>query len=129
MARYGLAAHVFVCRDEDYIVVLDLKRDRYFALETAKAALLSTLVPGWPATAQQGTAIAGSDPEEVLRPLLRHGWLLEESTDTKAATPVRVPRPEAQLAADGEGPAEKLGLRTLFAFVVASIFAKAALRF
>jgi hypothetical protein len=129
MARYGLATHVFVCRDEDYIVVLDLKRDRYFALEAAKTALLSTLVSAWPVTAQQGTGIADSDAEEVLQPLLRQGWLLEESTDTKEATPVRVPRPETQLTGDGERPAERLGLRVLFAFVVASIFAKAALRF
>ena len=46
MARYGLATHVFVCRDEDYIVVLDLKQDRYFALDAAKTAALSPCCPG-----------------------------------------------------------------------------------
>jgi hypothetical protein len=130
MARYGLATHVFVCRDEDYIVVLDLKQDRYFALDAAKTAVLSTVVPGWPAAAQQATdaAVCGAT-EEALRPLLLRGWLLEESTGGREATPVRRPRPETQLTGDGDGRAEKVGLRTLFAFVVASIFAKAALRF
>ena len=130
MARYGLATHVFVCRDEDYIVVLDLKQDRYFALEAAKTAMLATVVPGWPVTAQQGThAVVGKAAEEALRPLLRQGWLLEESTGAREATPVSVPRPETQLTGEGDSRSEKLGLRTLFAFVVASVFARAALRF
>lgn len=130
MARYGLATHVFVCRDEGYIVVLDLKQDRYFALEAAKTAALPSVVPGWPVTVQQGTDVAaGGAVEEALRPLVRQGWLLEESTGAKQATPVSVPRPETQLTRDGGGACEKLGLRTLFAFVVASVFAKAALRF
>lgn len=130
MGRYGLATHVFVCRDEDYIVVLDLKQDRYFALDAAKTAMLPTVVPGWPVTAQRGTdATVGGAVEEALRPLVRRGWLLEESTGARAATPVSVPKPEAQLTGGGDARTEKLSLRTLFAFVVASIFAKAALRF
>lgn len=130
MARYGLATHVFVCRDEDYIVVLDLKQDRYFALDAAKTAALSTVVPGWPVAAQQVTdAEVGGAAEEALRPLLHRGWLLEESTGGREATPVRLPKAETQLTGDGDSRAEKVGLRTLFVFVVASIFAKAALRF
>jgi transglutaminase superfamily protein len=130
MARYGLATHVFICRDEDYIVVLDLKQDRYFALDAAKTAMLSTVVPGWPVTAKQVTdAAVGDAAEEALRPLLLRGWLLEESTGGREATPVRMPRPEAQLTGDGDSRVEQVGVRTLFAFVVASIFAKAALRF
>ncbi len=129
MARYGLATHVFVCRDEDYIVVLDLKQDRYFALEAAKTAMLTAVVPGWPVAGQRGTdAVVGDAAEAALRPLLRQGWLLEASTGAREATPVSVPRPETQLTGDGDGASEKVGLRTLFAFVVASVFAKAALR-
>lgn len=130
MARYGLATHVFICRDEDYVVVLDLKQDRYFALEAAKTAMLLAVVPGWPVTAQQGVGDAvGDAAEAVLRPLVRRGWLLEESTGGREATPIRVPKPEAQLAGDDDGAVEKVGLRILLAFVVASVFAKAALRF
>jgi Transglutaminase-like superfamily len=130
MARYGLARHVFVCRDEDYIVVLDLKQDRYFALEAAKTAILPAMVPGWPVTPQRATdAVADDAAEEALRPLLRQGWLLEESTGGRQATPVSVPKPETQLTGDGDSGSERVGLRTLFAFVAASVFAKAALRF
>jgi len=55
--------------------------------------------------------------------------LLEESTGAREATPVSVPKPETQLTGDGDAPTEKLSLCTVFAFVVASICAKAALRF
>jgi len=129
MARYGLATHVFVCRDEDYIVVLDLKQDRYFALEAAKTAMLPAVVPGWPVTGQRGMdAGAGDAAAEALRPLLRQGWLLEESTGAKEATPVSVPRPQTQLTGEADSLAETVGPSTLLAFVVASVFAKAALR-
>jgi len=130
MARYGLATHVFVCRDEDYIVVLDLKQDRYFALDAAKTAVLSTVIPGWPVTVQQVTdAAVGGAADEALRQLLLRGWLLEESAGGREATPVRMPKPETQLTGVGDHRAQKVGLRNLFAFVAASIFAKAALRF
>ena len=31
-----LAKHVFVCGDEEYVIVLDLKQDRYFTLDAAR---------------------------------------------------------------------------------------------
>ena len=36
MTEYGLARHVFICRDEEQIVVLDLRADRYRALLAAR---------------------------------------------------------------------------------------------
>ena len=51
MARYGLAEHVFVCGDEEYVIVLDLKQDRYFTLDAMRTAVLAPLLPGWPAPA------------------------------------------------------------------------------
>src|SRR5690349_13566111 len=99
MARYGLARHIFVCRDEDYIVVLDLKQDRYFALEAAKTALLGSVLPGWPASAPgEAGGASGVAVDEIAAPLVRRGWLLEEwarassrSVDSKDATPVAAP--------------------------------------
>ncbi|HEY6927824.1 MAG TPA: lasso peptide biosynthesis B2 protein [Steroidobacteraceae bacterium] len=130
MARYRLARHVFVCRDEDYVVVLDVKQDRYFSLEAAKTAILPSVVSGWPVTGQRPTGAVVEDAvERAVRPLLRQGWLVEESTDAREAMPVNVPRPESQLTAEGDGRPERISLRTLFAFVVASVLAKAALRF
>ena len=74
MARYGLARHVFVCADEEYVVVLDVKQDRYFTLEAARTAPLGPLLPGWPAPPAGGSS--GDGPEltadEAAAPLLRH---------------------------------------------------------
>lgn len=128
MARYGLARHVFVCRDEEYIVVLDLKQDRYFALEAAKTGALSRELPGWPAP-EPTQPVADSVIEQVAGPLVRRGWLLQGTADSKDATPIRLPAPELDLAGAGTFTRSRVGLRTAFAFVVASLFAKFALRF
>ena len=127
MARYGLARHVFVCRDEEYIVVLDLKRDRYFALEAAKTAALSPVLPGWPAPLPE-QAPTQQEIEQAAAPLLRQGWLLEGSAG-KEATPARVPAALADLTGAEDAARAKVGVRTVVAFVAASIFAKFALRF
>jgi Transglutaminase-like superfamily len=130
MARYGLASHVFVCRDEEYIVVLDLRQDRYFTLEAAKTAALRVATPGWPAS-EPGSAVSSSIVDAVALPLQRRGWLLAESRDSKDATPVQTPAPEAELVegADFARTAVKIRPGMLFSFVAASIFAKLALRF
>ena len=48
MARYALADHVFVCLNGEHLVLLDLREDRYWALEAAQTAGLGALVDGWP---------------------------------------------------------------------------------
>jgi hypothetical protein len=130
MARYGLAKHVFVCRDEEYIVILDLRRDRYFALEAARTAALIPVLPGWPAPSPQTSgAVPELTVEEAAAPLVRQGWLLEEGDASKDATPVRLPAAEAELVGGAEVAGVRLGARTVIAFLVASILAKLALRF
>jgi hypothetical protein len=128
MIRYGLARHVFVCRDEEYIVVLDLKQDRYFALEAVKTAALTCALPGWPASIPE-TPPAEAAVREVAAPLLQRGWLLEDSSNSKEAAPVRTPAPETELAASTAVDGVDLGVRTVIAFVLSSVFAKFALRF
>lgn len=138
MGRYGLARHVFVCRDEEYVVVLDLKQDRYFALEAAKTRPLGGALPGWPVIpAADGATLPQAAVEEVAAPLVRRGWLLETSAGSgasgalcKDATPVTAPRPETELVRQtGVSGGARLGLRTIIAFVVASVLAKFVLRF
>jgi Transglutaminase-like superfamily len=128
MARYGLARHVFVCRDEDYIVVLDLKRDRYFALEAAKTAALASALPGWPSAAAQ-TPPSQSATDAVAAPLLRQGWLLEASACSKDATPAQICGPEAELTGETAAADPDISWRTVIAFATSSMFAKFALRF
>ena len=128
MGCYGLARHVFVCRDEEYIVVLDVKRDRYFALEATKTAALTFLLPGWPAPPPEQPP-AEPSAQQAAAPLLREGWLVEKSAGSKEATPVQAPLPQADLMEVAGSGAARLRLRTIIAFVAASVFAKFALRF
>jgi len=128
MARLGLARHVFVCRDEGYIVVLDLKQDRYFALDAAKTAPLSLVLPGWP-TSPAGEALPESAIAQAVAPLVRQGWLLEGEAESKDATPVNTVIPERELTVEADRAEDKVGLGAVIAFVTASIFAKFALRF
>jgi hypothetical protein len=51
MARFALAPHVFTCLAGDHVVVLDLERDEYFAIDAIAAAGLSSRIQGWPSPA------------------------------------------------------------------------------
>jgi hypothetical protein len=136
MARYGLAKHVFVCGDEDYVIVLDVKQDRYFTLDATRTAALAPLLPGWPAPRVSGKSSEESDlgtpdlaPDEAAAPLLRQGWLLESPSPSKEATPVRPLPPETELLAGVTVEGAAIDARAVFTFVFASVFAKLALRF
>ena len=48
MPQYLLARHVFVCLQGEHVVFLDVRKDRYFALEAARTAGLGEIVAGWP---------------------------------------------------------------------------------
>ena len=131
MARYGLAKHVFVCADEEYIVVLDVKQDRYFTLEAATTAALRPLLPGWPAPPAASSSSDGPEiaAEEAAAPLLRQGWLLELPATSKEATPARLTPPQTELLGDSTAESARIGARAVLNFVFAAVFAKLALRF
>lgn len=131
MARYGLAQHVFVCADEEYVVVLDVKQDRYFTLEAARTAALGPVLPGWPTPPARGRPSDGPElaADEAAAPLLRQGWLLESPAISKEATPARLTPPQTELLGDATSESARIGLRAVVNFVFASVFAKLSLRF
>ena len=131
MARYGLAKHVFVCADEEFVIVLDVKQDRYFTLEAARTVALVPLLPGWPARAAHGSPGTGQElaADVAAAPLLQQGWLLEFQTPSKEATPARPPAPETELLGGITVESATTPTRAILIFVFASVFAKLALRF
>src|SRR5689334_5558285 len=129
MARYALADHVFVCLNGEHLVLLDLKEDRYWALEAAQTAGLGSLVPGWPVKAEDETTADATSPETAaaLDVLKGRGLLTEGIPPGKDATPVTAVAPTKELISDTEtsaGPRQGSWL----AFFIASTFAKFALR-
>src|SRR5579859_2518511 len=134
MARYGLAEHVFVCVNGEHLVLLDLKEDRYWALETAQTAGLGALVSGWPVGANEApaagsaaTAATSADPDEALEVLRGRGLLTEGIPPGKEATPVTAATPLRELISETDASAgPRLG--SWYRFLVASASAKFALR-
>jgi len=53
MSRYFVKDNVHVCFDAGHAVFLDVKRDRYFGLNSQQTRLLGGLVAGWPKFAEK----------------------------------------------------------------------------
>ena len=132
MGRYSLAEHVHVCVNDEHVVLLDLKQDRYWALEAASTAPLSGLVPGWPVKAFDAPVAGSSDPEQaeqIAAGLLEQGILTDQATGGKDATPVRIVAPARELlSADGYRSA-RVGAGAARTLLAAALSAKLALRF
>ncbi len=126
MGAYLLAEHVFVCVNDEHVVLLDLKQDRYWALEASKTAPLSGVVPGWPVQDAVVPEDGAADSQQIIDVLLEQGIL--DATMGKAATPVRVPTPLHELASADEYRSAPVGLGTTITFVRASLAAKISLR-
>jgi hypothetical protein len=131
MGRYSLADHVFVCVNDDHVVLLDVKQDRYWALEAASTAPLGGLVPGWPVKPLNAPVAGSSDPEQarqVAEALMEQGILSDSETAGKDATPVSVPRPTVELLSSDEYRRVAVDFRAVRNLIAAAISAKVALR-
>jgi hypothetical protein len=130
MARYALADHVFVCLNGEHLVLLDLKEDRYWALEAAQTAGLGALVDGWPVRASepaQSAALPSPETTSAIEVLLGRGLLTEGIPPGKQATPVTAIVPMRELVSETDTSAgPRLG--SWVTFFTASAIAKLALR-
>jgi Transglutaminase-like superfamily len=130
MARYALADHVFVCLNGEHLVILDLKEDRYWALEAAQTAGLGALVDGWPVAATEEAQSADSASPEAnaaIEVLKGRGLLTEGIPPGKAATPITAIAPMRELVSEAETSAgTRLG--SWLKFFTASALAKLRLR-
>ena len=101
MPQYLLARHVFLCVQGEHVVFLDVRKDRYFALESARTAGLGYVVPGWPVRASVGVdfvrhgtgsaapvlseQVSGNALSAVISVLVEKGILVSAPTDGKHA--------------------------------------------
>jgi hypothetical protein len=128
MARYALANHVFVCLNGEHLVLLDLKEDRYWALEAAQTAGFGALVDGWPVRGADGAQSApASETTAAIEVLLGRGLLTQGIPPGKGATPVSAIVPMRELVSESDTSARpRLG--SWLKFFTASALAKLALR-
>lgn len=145
MPQYVLARHVFVCVQGEHVVFLDVRKDRYFALESAKTAGLGYFVPGWPIPAplaidviQQGADSTASALTErldrgalssVISLLLEKEILVVDPVRGKAAE-VTLARPlRGDLTADSIDARPRIGPRLFLRFVSAAVRARLLLKY
>jgi hypothetical protein len=129
MARYALAEHVFVCLNGEHLVLLDLKEDRYWALEASQTSGLGALVGGWPVkTADEAVFTEEPTPETTaaLEVLRGRGLLTDTVPPGKDAAPVSAIVPARELAAETDQATGRSG--SWLSFFAASATAKIALR-
>lgn len=112
LVQYGLPPHIFVAFDGAYSVWLDVRRDRYSAIERARTVGFHEIVPGWPDDESnfrdevpvsevhyRGIRSAASAQREAQLVRMREAGLLvplNGKHDARMATPA----PNAQLAVE-----------------------------
>jgi hypothetical protein len=138
MTRYALAHHVFVCFEDEHVVFLDVRRDRYFTLRAEQTRPLANFVRGWPAqdvaNARLASCTLPSCAEEAadsaaLTPLVERGLLTPADGAGKDATPIQLEAPTDELSAEAYDGEPRVDVLAALRFVKAAFAASSALRF
>jgi hypothetical protein len=124
MPPFLLPHHVHACVTSGQLVLLDLRADRYFALEASAAATLAPLVRGWPVIPPAGATGCTAD-DGLARELLAKSLLTRSEAAGKPATPVQIERAAVELGTD---PAPRPATRRLLAVATAVFRAAFLLR-
>jgi hypothetical protein len=82
---YFLAKHAFVCLNGSSLVLLDLKHDRYLALDAARAGSLDGVVAGWPVRAKGPPSADAAG--RIIQSMLKRGLLTSERVHGKEPRP------------------------------------------
>jgi len=131
MPQYALANHVFVCLQGEHVVFLDVRKDRYFALEAAQTVELAALVRGWPIGGAQadGVALENPEPSTVLGLLLEQELVTADGSSGKNATFESIPSLNGELTAEASADLPRMRAIDLYRFISAALTASFILRF
>jgi hypothetical protein len=142
MERYGLPPHVFVAFDGPYSVWLDLRRDRYFAIERNQTRAFHDLVSGWSSQSAgasllpdrpDGRSVMGplAENQGALASMLKSGLLvdLRERSDAKPALPARATAFSGEIRLPVLAQPPRVRAHHVFNLAVASIIGAATLKF
>jgi hypothetical protein len=129
--RYALAQHVHVCIHDEDLVLLDLRQDRYFALEAAETANLKHHVLGWPISSA-GTVERPHDAEDdssLLKELLQRGILTDDGERGKSALPTHIDAVTHEWTMDSNESRVRASPIEVIALLVSAISAAMLLRY
>jgi len=85
---YFLAKHAFVCLNGSSLVLLDLKHDRYLALDAVRAGSLDGVVTGWPVRADGPPPVDAA--RRIIASMLKRGLLTSERSQGKEPVPPHI---------------------------------------
>lgn len=132
MGKYSLAPHIHLCRTEDYVVLLDLRADKYLALDADSDDQLADLVEDWPARMAQPSGAEGrsiGQSSELERRMIAASVLVPSGKPGKPATPVTIDQPIETLAHSYFTEEHNVSVRHVARFFVACLYAAYRLRF
>jgi hypothetical protein len=91
---YRLMPHAYVCARDDYVVLMDIERGKYLAVDGRRSRELSELIEGWPSPASDLSGNPQWDAaERIVRQLLQRKLLTEDRSIGKTAAPVKTGLP------------------------------------
>lgn len=131
MSQFLLPKHVFICLSGDHAVLLDLRKDRYLAVDLRHAAGLKQFILGWPIDIPSENHHSSTDPvapDLTVRQLLEQGLLTSNPGEGKEATPVTVPPATGEVNGDTYDGRPQIRLRDLLNFFRATIATAFALK-
>jgi hypothetical protein len=100
---YLLAKHVFVCLQGGQVVFLDLKEDKYLAMDAEKACRIIEFSPvEFPSEEFAGAAAASSQTnlDKAAKALIDRGLLTADRAEGKEAVPARIDPPVVDFVND-----------------------------
>jgi hypothetical protein len=98
MALYQLAAHVWACRTEDHVVLLDVARNRYIGIDERDSRRLQQMIAGWPVESMCGDA--GDVPTDLVGEMLAHGIVTMRADERSSLSRRAVLEPAASALID-----------------------------
>lgn len=129
MRQFAVARHVFLCVDGEYVVLLDLRQDRYWALEAASTRRLAGIIGGWPVgTRDQVSNAATLDVMEEVRLLAEKGLICDDVGAGKDATPLSLGPLVGHVLPDESGGRVRNGAGDALSFLLAVARADARIR-
>jgi len=120
-------SHVYLCRTEDYVVLLDGRRNRFLGIRAADAGALNVQADGWP----QAEANTAPPPDAGVNELLTELWeggLLASSAGISRVQPCAI-QPASRALIEGyiDTPVQ-VNLKDVLSFIVAILAASFMLR-
>lgn len=129
--RYFLRPHVFLCLTSRYVVILDVRRDRYECVLRRHFDPLVPWLSGWPRERTSDASHPRPPPEtsvlELASQFVSRGILTCDSAGSKPACPISIPIPGPRDRSQGRPPLHSV-LRKSALFLLACRRADIALR-